>query len=222
MSQPERPRIAMILAAGRGERMRPLTDSTPKPLLKVRGETLIERHVKRLVSAGIDRVVINLAWLGEQIKDHLGDGSRFGARIVYSDESAGALETAGGIIHALPHLSPGPFAIVNGDIYTDYPFSQLAIGPDAYSHLVLVPNPPQHPAGDFGLQNGLCIDAPERFTYGCISVYRMEFFAKEAPGKKRMKPLWLASMAEKRCSGELYRGMWEDVGTPERLAALNA
>src|SRR5882757_6721386 len=137
----ERPRAAMILAAGRGERMRPLTDTTPKPLLRVHGQPLIERHVKRLVHAGMERIVINLAWLGGQIRDYLGDGARFGAAIIYSDETARALETGGGIFRALPHLSPGPFTVVNGDIYTDFPLDILRLAADRDVHLVLVPTP---------------------------------------------------------------------------------
>lgn len=218
----EKPRAAMILAAGRGERMRPLTDTTPKPLLKVRGETLIERHVSALARAGMADVIINLAWLGGQIREFLGDGARFGARIHYSDEGSRALETAGGIIHALPQLKPGPFAVVNGDIYTDFPFETLAIAPTLDAQLVLVPNPPQHPAGDFGLQDDLAVaERLPRFTFGCIAVYHMAFFEGCQEGVQPLKPLWLKSMARGRCGAQLYRGAWEDVGTPERLAALN-
>lgn len=212
----------MILAAGRGERMRPLTDATPKPLLKVRGEALIERHVRALAGAGISRLVINLAWLGNQIRDYLGDGSRYGCHIVYSEE-AKALETAGGIIRALPHLSPGPFAVVNGDIYTDYRFEKLSLAPDRDAHLVLVKNPPQHLAGDFGLAEGLALaEADQRFTFSGIALYRPALFAGEPDGPARLKPLLVRSMSKKRCSAELFGGLWEDVGTPERLSALNA
>jgi MurNAc alpha-1-phosphate uridylyltransferase len=141
----ERPRFAMILAAGRGERMRPMTDTTPKPMLRVRDQPLIERHVVALARAGFERIVINLAWLGSQISEYLGDGTRYGVTILYSEEQPRALETAGGIFRALPNLAPGPFAVVNGDIYTDYPFDDLKIGGQQDAHLVLVPNPPQHP-----------------------------------------------------------------------------
>jgi MurNAc alpha-1-phosphate uridylyltransferase len=217
----ERPRAAMILAAGRGERMRPLTDSTPKPLLRVHGQPLIERHVERLVRAGIERIVINLAWLGGQIRDYLGDGARFGAAITYSEEAPCALDTGGGIFRALPHLSPGPFAVVNGDIYTDFPFETLAIDSKYDSHLVLVPNP-SYLHGDFGLERGEArVGAAELFTFGCIAVYRRAFFADCTDGVFPMKPLWLRSMAAGLCSGQLYTGLWEDVGTPQRLAALN-
>jgi MurNAc alpha-1-phosphate uridylyltransferase len=212
----------MILAAGRGERMRPLTDLTPKPLLKVRGETLIERHVAALVRAGIGDIIINLAWLGTQIRDYLGDGARFGARITYSDETAQVLETAGGIIRALPSLAPGPFAVVNGDIYADFPFETLSIAPAHDAHLILVPNPPQHPRGDFGLDHKIALpDGSPRFTFSGIAVYRTVFFAGCEDGVRPLKPLLLRSMAAKRCGGQLYQGRWEDVGTPARLAALN-
>jgi MurNAc alpha-1-phosphate uridylyltransferase len=212
----------MILAAGRGERLRPLTDSTPKPLLRVRGQPLIERHVIGLVSAGIDRIVINLAWLGSQIRGYLGDGERYGANISYSDERTQALETAGGIFRALPQLMPGPFAVVNGDVYTDFPFDTLKLAPDRDAHLVLVPNPPQHPQGDFGLEDGSVLAAaPNRFTFSGIAMYRSDFFAGCSDGAFPLKPLLLRSMAAGRCSGELYAGVWEDVGTPERLQALN-
>ena len=217
----ERPRAAMILAAGRGERMRPLTDTTPKPLLLVRGQRLIEWHVQRLVHAGIERIVINLAWLGGQIRDYLGDGARYGAAISYSDEAPRALETGGGIFRALPKLSPGPFAVVNGDIYTDFPFETLAIEMQYDSHLVLVPNP-NYLRGDFGLQNGKAMaSAAELFTFSGIAVYRDAFFAAVEDGAFPLKPLLLRSMAAGRCSAQFYTGLWEDVGTPERLAALN-
>jgi MurNAc alpha-1-phosphate uridylyltransferase len=211
----------MILAAGRGERMRPLTDSTPKPLLKVHGQPLIERHVMALVRAGIPRIVVNLAWLGEQIRDYLGDGTRYGADIVYSEEAPRALDTGGGIFRALPHLSPGPFAVVNGDIFTDFPFETLAIDADRDAHLVLVPNP-TYLKGDFGLARGEALAAAaELYTFGCVAVYRPAFFAGCTDGVFPMMPLWRRSMAAGRCSAQLYNGSWEDVGTPERLAALN-
>jgi N-acetyl-alpha-D-muramate 1-phosphate uridylyltransferase len=220
---PERLRVAMILAAGRGERLRPLTDTVPKPLLRVRGQPLIERHVIGLARAGIERIVINLAWLGSQIREYLGNGARYGVTIIYSEEQPRALETAGGIFRALPQLAPGPFAVVNGDIYTDFPFDTLAVAADQDAHLVLVPNPPQHPAGDFGLAQGLALpEAASRYTFSGIAAYRPAFFADCTDGVYPLKPLLLRSMAAKRCSAELYKGLWEDVGTPERLSALNA
>jgi MurNAc alpha-1-phosphate uridylyltransferase len=213
----------MILAAGRGERLRPMTDTTPKPLLRVHGQPLIERHVMGLAGAGIERIVINLAWLGSQIREYLGDGARYGVTIVYSEEQPRALDTAGGIFRALPHLDPGPFAVVNGDIYTNFPFQTLRLAADRDAHLVLVPNPPQHPRGDFGLEQGLALSsAASQYTFSGIAVYRSAFFAGCADGVFPLKPLLLRSMAAKRCSGELYTGVWEDVGTAERLSALNA
>lgn len=219
----EGPRVAMILAAGRGERLRPMTDTTPKPLLRVRGQPLIERHVVGLVRAGIKRIVINLAWLGSQISEYLGDGARYGATIIYSEEQPRALETAGGIFRALPHLAPGPFAVVNGDIYTNFPFETLELASDQDAHLVLVPNPPEHPQGDFGLEQGLALSAAaSQYTFSGIAMYRCAFFAGCTDGVFPLKPLLLRSMAANRCSAQLYAGVWEDVGTPQRLQALNA
>ena len=216
-----RPRTAMILAAGRGERMRPLTDTTPKPLLRVGAQPLIERHVVRLAGAGFERIVINLAWLGGQISGHLGDGARYGVNITYSDEAPSALETAGGIFRALPQLSPGPFAVVNGDIYTDFPFETLGLGAPRDAHLVMVRNP-GYLKGDFGIEHGEAkAAAAELFTFSGVAVYRPEFFAGCVDGVFPLKPLMLRSMAAGRCSAQLYEGMWEDVGTPQRLAALN-
>jgi MurNAc alpha-1-phosphate uridylyltransferase len=221
MTARERPRAAMILAAGRGERMRPLTDDTPKPLLTVQGQPLIERHVVGLVRAGFTRIVINLAWLGAHIREYLGDGTRYGAGIIYSDEGNQALETGGGIFHALPLLSPGPFAVVNGDIYTDFPFETLGLDAQRDAHLVLVPNP-SYLQGDFGFSGGEAHPSGEQlFTYGCISVYRPAFFEGCLPGAFRLKPLMLRAMQAGRCSAEIYTGPWADVGTPARLEALN-
>jgi MurNAc alpha-1-phosphate uridylyltransferase len=220
----------MILAAGRGERMRPLTDRLPKPLLRVQGRTLIERHVEALAAAGISRLVINLAWLGHLIRAELGDGARFGVHIDYSEESPRALETAGGIFRALPLLGPKPFLVINGDIFTDFDVAPLVRGagpePDFDGHLVLVPNPPQHPGGDFGLEQGRAL-APgnpsvKQYTFSGIATYRPAFFAGCTDGAFPLKPLLLRSMAAGRCAAELYTGRWEDVGTPQRLAALNA
>jgi len=222
MTASPQPHAAMILAAGRGERMRPLTDTTPKPLLRVRGKPLIERHVERLAQAGIERIVINLAWLGSMIRDYLGDGSRHGVSILYSEESPQALETAGGIFRALPMLGPDPFLVVNGDILTDYGFERIALDDERDSHLVLVPNPPQHPGGDFGLQGDLAVPAAGRqYTFAGIAAYRREFFAGCEDGVFPLKPLLVRCMTAGRCGAELYTGLWEDVGTPERLGALN-
>jgi len=202
--------------------MRPLTDRMPKPLLPVRGKPLIEYHLERLARAGIERIVINLAWLGGMIRDALGDGARFGVRIDYSDEATGALETGGGIFRALPLLGGDAFLVVNGDIYSDYPFAQARLPPGRDVHLVLVPNPPQHPNGDFGLERGLALpDAAVRYTFSGIAVYRREFFAECAAGAFPLKPLLIRAMSAGRCSAEVYRGPWQDVGTIERLQALN-
>jgi MurNAc alpha-1-phosphate uridylyltransferase len=216
----------MILAAGRGERMRPLTDTTPKPLLRVQDQPLIERHVKALVAADIRRIVINLAWLGSQIRDFLGDGSRYGATIQYSEESPEALQPAGGIFRALHWLEPGPFMVVNGDVYTEFPFERLNLSAGKDAHLVLVPNPNNH-RGDFGLLDGEAVPAeaaPEGrlYTFSGIGLYRRRFFEGCADGSFPLKPLLLRSMAARRCSAELFEGRWEDVGTPQRLRDLNA
>jgi N-acetyl-alpha-D-muramate 1-phosphate uridylyltransferase len=218
----ERPRVAMILAAGRGERMRPLTDRVPKPLLPVRGKPLIEYHLERLARAGIDRIVINLAWLGGMIRDALGNGSRFGVRIDYSDEAPQALETGGGIFRALPLLGEGAFLVVNGDVFSDYPFAEARLPLERHAHLVLVPNPRQHPNGDFGVERGLAVpDARARYTFSGIAAYRRELFAECAGGAFPLKPLLIRTMAAGRCSAEIYRGSWHDVGSIERLDALN-
>ncbi len=215
--------FVMILAAGRGERMRPLTDTTPKPLLAVDGRPLIEWHLQALSEAGFRDVVINHAWLGAQIEQRLGNGERFGLRIRYSPEPAGALETAGGIVNALPLLGDGPFAVINGDIWTDYPLAQLprSLGEDL-AHLVLVDNPPHHPQGDFALQGGRVVaDAEPRLTFSGIGVYAPQLFAGLEPGVRPLAPLLRAAMAERRVGGEHYRGRWFDIGTPERLAELD-
>jgi len=218
----DRPRVAMILAAGRGERMRPLTDRVPKPLLPVRGKPLIEYHLERLAQAGVERIVINLAWLGNMIREALGNGSRFGVRIDYSDEAPQALETGGGVFRALPLLGEGAFLVVNGDVFSDYPFARAVLAPGRDAHLVLVPNPPQHPKGDFGLELGLALpDAQVRYTFAGIAAYRREFFAGCSDGAFPLKPLLVRAMSAARCSAELYRGLWQDVGTSERLLALN-
>ena len=227
---------AMILAAGRGERMRPLTDTVPKPLLAVRGKSLIVRHIQALRAAGIVEIVINTAHLGDVIEAALGNGARYGVQLRYSREGAdasAALETAGGIATALPLLTSGddaPFFVVNGDVLTDFSFSraqacaaQLRAGE---GWLVMVPNPAQHPRGDFGLHTGKIRYAePDRttFTYSGIGVFRPSFFATaKAHEKLKLRPLLDAAIATNALHGELHSGLWEDVGSLERLAALNA
>jgi MurNAc alpha-1-phosphate uridylyltransferase len=214
----------MILAAGRGERMRPLTLTRPKPLLEVDGRALIEHHVNSLAAAGFRSIVINLSWLGTQIREHLGDGSRFGVSISYSDEGPEPLETGGGIVRALPMLGPAPFVVVNGDIWTDYSCAGLMsrLTERDLAHLVLVPNPEQHPGGDFVLSDGRILEAPgARLTFSGVGVYRPELFAGHADGILRLAPILRAAAREGRVSGERYDGTWLDIGTPERLAALN-
>jgi N-acetyl-alpha-D-muramate 1-phosphate uridylyltransferase len=212
----------MVLAAGRGERLRPLTDHTPKPLLLVRGKPLVAWHLEALARAGVREVVINLAWLGEAIRRLLGSGDQFGLQIRYSEEPAGALEVGGGIFQALPLLGAGPFIVVNGDTYTDLEFAKLAIEPTALAHLVLVPNPGHHPAGDFVLQGReVSSGAAPRLTYSGIGIYRPELFARCAAGRFPLLPLLQDAIAARRLSGERYDGQWTDVGSAQRLAALN-
>ncbi len=220
----------MILAAGRGERMRPLTDHTPKPLLMAGGKPLIVWHLERLAASGFRDVVINHAHLGEQIEAALGDGSRFGLRIQYSPEPPGALETAGGIANALPLLGDKPFLVTNGDVWCDWEFSQArgrahALA-DRQAHLVFVDNPPQHAKGDF------CLDGPTvryastgigpTLTYAGTGVFSPSFFAPVPAGAiMKMRPLLDAAIAQNIVSGEHHNGRWVDVGTPERLAELD-
>jgi MurNAc alpha-1-phosphate uridylyltransferase len=215
---------AMILAAGRGERMRPLTDRTPKPLLSVGGKPLIDYHIEALHQAGFSDIVINNAWLGDQVRAHVGDGSRFGVRVVHSDERPAALETGGGIHRALPLLGAGPFLVVNGDVWTDFPYASLrdALRPQDLAHFVMVPNPPQHPCGDFALEAGRVREAGEpRFTFSGVGVYRPELFDGCEPGAFKLVPLMLKAMREDRAGGQLYTGRWFDIGTPERLRQLD-
>ena len=214
---------AMILAAGRGERMRPLTDATPKPLLLAGGKPLIVWHIEKLARAGFTELVINHAHLGDQIEASLGDGSRFGVSIRYSAE-AEALETAGGIANALPLLGAGPFLVVNGDIFCDYDFAALPPELGALSAwLVLVDNPAHHPDGDFALKDDRVLNEGEhKLTFSGIGLYRPELFASIARGSKaRLAPLLREQMALGRVGGEHYRGFWLDVGTPQRLHMLD-
>jgi len=212
---------AMILAAGRGERMRPLTDHTPKPLLRAGAKRLIEYHIEALAQAGFSEVVINHAHLGEQIEQVLGDGGRYGVVIHYSAEGT-ALETGGGIFHALPLLGDEPFLVINGDVWCDYPYERLRQQNVQWAHLVLVDNPPQHPQGDFVLRDGMVYDEEgERLTFSGIGIYHPRLFASCQPGAFPLAPLLRQAMAEGRVSGEHYRGWWSDIGTPERLEQLD-
>lgn len=211
---------AMILAAGRGERLRPLTDSTPKPLLEVSGKPLIVYHLEALSAAGFQEVVINLSWLGEQIRERLGNGGDFNLRIDYSEE-AEALETAGGIIQALDRLGE-QFVIVNADIYTDYDFSLLR-KVTSLAHLVLVANPQHHSQGDFSLRDATVGNQLEsRFTYSGIACFQRSFFEGRTPGKQALAPLLRAGADAKRVTGELFEGEWTDIGTRERLQSLTS
>ena len=213
---------AMILAAGRGERMRPLTDETPKPLLRIGGQTLIERHVNALAAAGIRELVINHAHLGEQLVQALGDGAACGVDIQWSAEPAGALETGGGIFNALPLLGDAPFVVVNADIWTDFPFSELPDEPDGLAHLVLVDNPAHHPEGDFVLSSDrVSQGGGARLTFSGIGVYRPELFSGCSAGAFPLAPLLRQAMDDGRVSGACYHGVWFDIGTPERLQEVN-
>lgn len=213
---------AMILAAGRGERMRPLTDHTPKPLLEVGGKALIVRHLERLAEAGVGDVVINVAWLGDRIRAALGDGAALGLKIRYSPEPPGALETAGGIRAALPLLGSDPFLVVNGDLWCDYPLDRLVgRAPRGLAHLVLVDNPAHHPGGDFALVDGeVRADREPRLTYAGIGVYRPELFTGLPPGRRALRPVLDRAIADGQVSGEAFHGAWADVGSPERLRRL--
>jgi len=220
---------AMILAAGRGERMRPLTDLIPKPLLEVGGKPLIVHHLERLAAAGFRDLVINHAHLGEKIEAALGEGSRWGLRIRYSPEGT-ALETGGGILRALALLGQGPFLVVNGDVWTDLDFSRLRLTPGTLAHLVLVDNPGHHPRGDFFLESGMVRSetrpsapspAGQRLTFSGIGIYHPDLFLGCQPGAFPLAPLLRTAMARSLVTGEWHRGIWLDIGTPQRLQALD-
>lgn len=222
---------AMILAAGEGRRMRPLTDRIPKPLLTVAGRPLLEHHILNLKAAGFDELVINASHLGEQIADFCGDGSHWGVSIRVSHEDE-LLETAGGIVKALDWLSPEPFLVVNGDVYTDYPFMRLRnhVLQEASAHLVLVDNPPHHLSGDFLLNpESTRIHLPDphsaaagtALTFSGVALYHPTFFTGLSEGKRPLKPLFDRAIVSGTLTGEYFQGFWTDVGTPERLEALN-
>lgn len=215
---------AMILAAGKGERMRPLTLHTPKPLIPVAGVPLIEYHLRALARAGFREVVINHAWLGEKIEAHLGDGAQFGLEIQYSRETQ-PLETGGGIFQALKYLGDEPFVVVNGDIWTDYDFAALRKPLEGLAYLVLMDNPEHHPDGDFALQQGqVVLPSVEdtALTYSGISVLHPQLFAESFAGAFKLAPLLRQAIAQGQVTGEHFNGHWIDVGTPERLAATEA
>jgi MurNAc alpha-1-phosphate uridylyltransferase len=212
----------MLLAAGRGERMRPLTDEVPKPLLSVGGKPLIVHLIEKLIVEGFRELVINHAWHGAQIEQRLGDGRDFSANIVYSPEPEDALETGGGIRNALPLLGRDPFVAVNADIWTDFPFRRLPDAVDSLAHLVLVDNPEHHPGGDFTLAGSRVRDGQNhRLTFSGIGVYRPELFAELPEGRFPLAPILYDACRNDRVSGEYHEGEWWDVGTPERLAMLD-
>ena len=212
----------MILAAGKGERMRPLTDKLPKPLLEAGGKPLLQYHLENLAQAGIGRVVINHARLGALIEARFGNGRAYGLEVVYSPEGEEPLETGGGIKKALPLLAPGPFLLVNADIWTDFPLSQLPDSPDGLGHLVLVHNPDHHPQGDFGLVNGKVTQQNGvHYTYSGIGVFQQELLSTCSETIFPLAPVLRVAAGRSELSGEVYAGRWLDVGTPERLAKLD-
>ncbi len=213
---------AMILAAGLGERLRPITDTTPKALVEVGGISMLSQHLQRLADASVKTVVINLGWLGEQIAEQIGSGQQFGLQVVYSPEYDNILDTGGGIKRALPLIGNVPFWVINADIYTDFALPNVKLAPDSLAHLVLVPTPAHKESGDFELRDGKIRNSDNQdLTYSGIAFYRPEFFADADDGRFSIVPLWREAADRGQLDGSLYEGIWEDVGTPERLAALN-
>ncbi|EDZ63357.1 nucleotidyl transferase [Sulfurimonas gotlandica GD1] len=214
---------AMILAAGRGERMRPLTDTLPKPLLEVHGKPLILWHLERLVASGFKEVIINIAHLGHKIPKALGDGSNYGISITYSDEQdEGALESAGGIVKALPLLGDEPFLVVNGDVFCDYVFDANFDLGDKLAHLILVPNPEHNLKGDFGLNGTSVLNEDKiKYTFSGIGYYSPKLFNNLEYGKSALSPLLRDAIAKNEVSGELFNNIWHDIGTPQRLEDIN-
>jgi len=214
---------AMILSAGRGERMRPLTDTTPKPLLEVCGKPLIVWHLERLAKCRFKEVIINIAHLGYKIPEALGDGSKYGVNITYSDEqNEGALESAGGIVKALPFLGDDTFLVVNGDVFCDYDFNPDFDLKEKLAHLILVPNPEHNLKGDFGLKDNLVLnEADIKYTFSGIGYYSPRLFENVKYGKSALAPLLREAMKKEQVSGELFKNMWHDIGTPQRLKDIN-
>lgn len=216
---------AMILAAGRGERMRPLTDTLPKPLIPIGGRPLIEHHIANLAAAGVYEFVVNLGWLGERLRAALGDGARLGVRIAYAEEGWPALETGGGVFNALPLLGPEPFLLLNGDVYADCDWPALVsraqtLAAKDLAHLLLVANPAHNPEGDFGLARARVRNQPATHTFSGISVQRPELLQGCSRAAFPLVPLWRKAVEADRVSGEVFQGLWSDVGTPERLRQL--
>ena len=213
---------AMILAAGRGERLRPLTDTTPKSLIEVRGQGLLQRHLENVRNAGIEDVVINLGWLGENIRERIGSGSAFGLNVRYSDEGDDVLETGGGIHKALPLLGEQPFLVVNADIYSDMPVPDVVLAEGQLGHLVMVPSPAYRNGGDFDIEDGLIRNSDSQaLTFSGVAVYRPELFAGCKAGRFSIVPILREAADAGQLQGSLYEGVWADVGTPERLRATN-
>ena len=212
---------AMILAAGRGERLRPLTDTIPKPLVEVRGKPLIEHHIQALCEAGFREIIINQGHLGDMLPAAIGNGSKWGIAIHWSDEQPEALETGGGIHKALHLLGESPFLVVNGDIWTSYPFARLRAVKCDWAHLVMIPNPPQHPQGDFALLNARIRNEGEsKLTFSGIGVYHPRLFDGCNAGKFSVVPLLRSAMENHLVTGEKFEGCWEDIGTLERLESI--
>ncbi|MCH8335843.1 MAG: nucleotidyltransferase family protein [Proteobacteria bacterium] len=214
---------AMILAAGLGERLRPITDTTPKALVEVNGVSLLEQHLQRLADARVKTVVINLGWLGEQIAERIGSGQQFGLQVVYSPEYDNILDTGGGIKRALPLLDSAPFWVINADVYTDIALPNVKLDTGSLGYLVLVPTPAHKAGGDFELRDDKVRNSDHQdLTYSGIAIYRPEFFADAGSGRFSVVPLLRAAADRGQLDGSVYEGIWEDVSTPERLAALNA
>lgn len=217
---------AMILSAGRGERLRPLTDIIPKPLVPVNGKPLIVYHLEKLAKNGFKEVIINTAYLGEKIQEALGDGEKFGLKIIYSLEKDNVLETGGGIYHALPLLGNAPFITINSDIFTDFNFADLAsikLPANIIAHLILAPNSKYHPNGDFSLDSGNSLisnNSPKPYTATGITLYHPEFFEGLQAGKYSVTPLWRQYADQGKISGSVFHGIWHDVGTLEKLKEL--
>lgn len=214
---------AMILAAGRGERLRPLTDEIPKSLVEVGGESLLERHLRHVRQAGIRTVVINLGWLGDKIVELVRSGGRFGLEVVYSQEGDNVLETGGGIFKALPTLGDEPFLVVNADIYTDMPVPDVTLADDHLGHLVMVPTPDYRDSGDFDLDDGLVRNSERpAYTFSGVAIYRPELFNGCEAGRFPLAPILRDAAGRGQLTGSLYEGLWADVGTPDRLAAVSS
>ncbi len=212
---------AMLLAAGRGERLRPLTDEVPKSLVEVRGESLLERHLASIHAAGVRTVVINLGWLGDRIVERVGSGERYGLNVLYSQGGENILETGGGIHKALPMLGDEPFLVINADIYTDMPMPRIELAAEHVGHLVMVPSPGYRDGGDFDIEDGLIRNGEtQKLTFSGVAMYRPAFFDGCEPGRFPLAPMLREAADHGKLSGSLYQGLWADIGTPERLRAI--